>query len=340
MRTLRQHYASFGEQDNKGFPDFIPTSEMLGILKGFISDLPHPVLIINRYSKEIYTSNKAAELIAGQTGLEGQFLDDAVDVMDIDIFGEELVNFGSQWFNLRETEFSFKEYSFLRIDLLPRKDIPSADTLETWKKMIAVMLHRLRSPLSGVRGYLELLQDEDETESTQHRAAAIQSGVDRVFNMLDELEHLYIIDSNFGTASSEPVKANLHSILDKILIHYPEEIKNNVVRPQKTQLDEIECDPVNLYRVLDLLMQNAIEHSAGNVTVTMHSSRCIQISNEGSPIPAEISRNLFDPFVTTKANNLGIGLTMALLYARQAGGTIFLSSNSSENDISFTVYFS
>ena len=66
---------------------------------------------------------------------------------------------------------------------------------------------------------------------------------------------------------------------------------------------------------------------------------CIKISNEGSAIPPEINDHIFHPFVTSKANNLGIGLTMALIYTNQFGGTIFQTENGEESKISFTICF-
>ena len=97
----------------------------------------------------------------------------------------------------------------------------------------------------------------------------------------------------------------------------------------------------SLSKVLQLLIDNALRYSdeGSPITITQLSSKYIKISNEGSPIPPEINDHVFHPFVTSKANNLGIGLTMALIYAGQFGGTIFQTENGENGRISFTICF-
>ena len=93
--------------------------------------------------------------------------------------------------------------------------------------------------------------------------------------------------------------------------------------------------------VVKLLVENALEYSPENspVVISQLSENSIKISNECFNMPEEVKEHIFHPFVTSKSNNLGIGLTMALVYANQFGGTIFLTEDGSDGRVSFTICF-
>ena len=93
------------------------------------------------------------------------------------------------------------------------------------------------------------------------------------------------------------------------------------------------------------LLKNATEALAdleGERKITIHSTIDteeriqIEITNNGSAIPAEVAENIFTPFFTTKADGSGIGLAVSRQIIRLHGGTLRLKHND-EGRVTFAV---
>jgi len=97
-------------------------------------------------------------------------------------------------------------------------------------------------------------------------------------------------------------------------------------------LPKTEIDPDVLDSVVDNLLQNALEKAKleanVNIKVTLMPSQhfCLEVTDTGSAIPAEIADKLFKSHVSSK-NGLGVGLYHAAQQAKQAGYTLSLQDN-------------
>jgi K+-sensing histidine kinase KdpD len=309
----------------------------MDIIQNFITNSPNPIIIMDGDTRRITMANTSAILGSDKMELIGEVFEEAFPVIGTDSHGAKLVYLKEQFHTFKETDFDWDGKDLRRVEFLHQTDAPDNQTLETWKKMIAVMLHRFRSPLTGVSGYLDLLKDNGSTDEQKKQVAHISDGIDRVFDIMDELETLHNIPTDYGTPSS-PV-GNLQPILDVALLKKSEEEKKRIQFTEPEGPTQINCNPASLKIILDNLIQNALDHNNGKVQIEILEHNLIRIHNEGTPIEQEIINNLFYPFITTKATNLGIGLTMALMHARQFKGSIFLSENSTEKGISFDIYF-
>ncbi|MTI86495.1 MAG: HAMP domain-containing histidine kinase [Balneolaceae bacterium] len=308
--------------------------------RAFIADISHPIFIIDSETNRIIYANEAATPVQGEYDLVGEQFKAAVQVFAKDITDESIAFFNRQWYNLKEKSFEWENSTFLIKELQPRPGVPDQDTLETWKNMIAVMLHRFRSPLTGMTGYLDMMEDQSQNESHKKWFALINKGIDHLYNMMDEMEALYNIPANYNDSKSSETDAV--AIINNIILNLPSEIQKKIAFEQADENITFTCNPLNLKQIINVLLKNALEHSANEnepIQITINANRYIQISNPGKVIPDSIRKNIFHPFVTSKANNLGIGLTMALLYAYQFGGSVFLTRNSEECGISFTLCF-
>ena len=65
-----------------------------------------------------------------------------------------------------------------------------------------------------------------------------------------------------------------------------------------------------LRQVVVNIVKNAAEANAKNIECRWHES-ALRISNDGTPIPAEVRRDIFIPFFTTKSTGMGIGLALS-----------------------------
>jgi C4-dicarboxylate-specific signal transduction histidine kinase len=104
-------------------------------------------------------------------------------------------------------------------------------------------------------------------------------------------------------------------------------------------------DQVLLQQVLVNLMMNAFEA----MTDTPRDGRRVRVQNDverdrvkvsvqdaGTGLPAAVDGHLFEPFVTTKANGMGIGLTIARTIVETHGGRME-ASNNAQGGATFTV---
>ncbi|MCG8372957.1 MAG: HAMP domain-containing histidine kinase [Balneolales bacterium] len=311
----------------------------MDVIQTLIKDIPNPVFVIESTSREVRSVNTQAELGLIKDTFLGVPFEDLVEVFD-DITNQPLAFFNGEWYTLSQDSFLFDKNTYLKIELHKHSDVLNTRSFASKKNMIAVMLHRFRSPLTGVNGYLDLLRDENKQEDISPRISSIQKGIDHLNNIMDELEHLYHISSSFDMDKLEHVDPL--QIINSILLSLPEQerTKVHVLKPVENHAFLATQD--GLYKVLEALIQNAIEHSqnsSNKVSVSFLSNRIIRISNESRGINSDILKDVFSPFVTTRATNLGIGLTSALLYAKQFNGTIFLTENGENNRVTFTVCF-
>lgn len=300
-------------------------------------DIADPLFIVDINSRQIIQANDSALSRCVEINPVGAQFDEVVHTREAS-FNHIPAFLGGKWYMLEKQMYKIGTQQFQKMILKKPASVPDPETLQILRNMIAVLLHRLRSPLTGMQGYLELMQEDFATETGKKRLGILNDGVDQLFDILDELELLYNTPVNTDDIN-EPQTLNPGNIIDEVLINYPPEIRDNITVSTPAKPAFFDCNPTNLKNVLSILVENAIEHLAGEekeISIDVRSAHEITISHGGNPIPENISRQLFYPFVTSKANNLGIGLTLAMLYARQLNGTIYLSQNSSEEGITFT----
>ena len=97
----------------------------------------------------------------------------------------------------------------------------------------------------------------------------------------------------------------------------------------------IDCDPRRIGQLLSNLLGNALTHGSAEEPVVVRASTAggvfeLSVSNAGDPIPADVMRNLFQPFyrgaVRPSQQGLGLGLYIASQIAHAHGGTLTVAS--------------
>jgi signal transduction histidine kinase len=207
--------------------------------------------------------------------------------------------------------------------------------LQTGAAMAEVMVHRLRSPLTGVRGFLEMIQESPEGAFHQMELNAMANGLAEVSNILDLLYDLAVPNPPSLT------QVNYRHILNTVLERFNVFDRRRIfIRSEANRFFWI-ADPNYLSRIFYELLKNGLEHNReepAQVHVLLRN-RGFDVANAGPAITEDVRNRLFTPFFTTKARGLGLGLAVSRMYAKKMQAEINLTSNASVTGIVFTCEF-
>jgi signal transduction histidine kinase len=114
------------------------------------------------------------------------------------------------------------------------------------------------------------------------------------------------------------------------------ESRSIVVRRSRSELSvHVDADTEQLAQAFRNVLLNAVEAAPEASDITLSSSvadgvwRC-RLTNGGPPIPSDMLRRVFEPFLSTKPGSTGVGLAIARRIVEDHHGTIAVES-SSEN---------
>lgn len=299
-------------------------------------DSTEPTFIVRGSSKKICEVNEAAISGYPNDNLIGKDLSECIYVVRNAGPMATPVYFNDEWFILEQQTLLWNGSQHLKIRLKRREGIPGFDVMQSLNNMIGFLLHRVRSPLTGIQGYAELLEANSDIDASSKYLGKVYDGIDELFELLDELNALQEISLNHVDLNN--FSANPGDVVADIIDTYPKDLQQNISYTQDKHQPPVRCNPGDMRRILQLLIDNAVEYAPATeneVSISRPSPNSIKVSHNGNTIPDEITKQLFYPFVTTKARKLGIGLTMAMLLAKRYRGSIFVTDNNPFRETSF-----
>jgi signal transduction histidine kinase len=230
-----------------------------------------------------------------------------------------------------------------REDLLARRkdQVRQLRELDRMKdELVALVTHELRSPVTSIRGYLELVLDQPEALNAQ--TLRFLSIVDRkaadLLQLTDDLLDLARLDAGHVTVELRPTSLTrlLHETVNG---HLPAaDAKHLLLDLRIADNLLVHADPGRLRQVLDNLLSNAVKYTpdGGRVTLTATADTAtasVVIADTGIGIPAEEYPRLFERFFRTsnalregiKGTGLGLSITKAIV--EEHGGSITARAN-------------
>lgn len=193
------------------------------------------------------------------------------------------------------------------------------------KEAVTNISHDLRTPLTAICGYLELLEDEDKTESVKRYISIISNRVDLLKQLTDELFQYSVIVASENDTIKEKIVLNKmleESIAGFYVVLKECGIEPNVQIPQTKVIRYL--NPSTLSRVLSNLLNNAIKYSDGDLEITLSETGEIKFTNTASGLNQVQVGKLFDRFYTvnTAQKSTGLGLDITRTLVKQMNGTI------------------
>lgn len=192
------------------------------------------------------------------------------------------------------------------------------------KEAITNISHDLRTPLTAICGYLDLLEVENKSESIQRYLDRIQNRTEVLKQLTEELFRYSIITS-VQEISCEDL--TLNRALEEILVSYYGAFKGRHIEP------EIEIPDVPIHRALDFtalsrilgnILSNVIKYSDGDLAVRLHGDGKITFTNSTKDLTLVMVGRLFDRFYTIEdgRSSTGLGLSIAKILTERMGGHI------------------
>lgn len=192
------------------------------------------------------------------------------------------------------------------------------------KEAVTNISHDLRTPLTAVFGYLDLLEREEKSDTVKNYLGQIRGRTEAMKTLTEELFRYSIV------ASSQPLKYEklcVNSVLEESLAEFYGAIVQKGITP-KIEITETRVvrilDKTALKRIFGNIIGNAVKYSGGDLFVTLAEDGTATFSNIAEGLDSVAVGKLFDRFYTveTAGNSTGLGLSIAKLLAEQMGGTI------------------
>ena len=207
------------------------------------------------------------------------------------------------------------------------------------KEAVTNISHDLRTPLTAICGYLELLEAEEMTDSTRRYIKQIGERTEALKSLTEELFR-YSVISSVSDLSYEEV--SLGRVLEDTLISFYGAFEQKKISPDITLPDTAvvrSLDRSALSRIFGNIVSNAIKYSDGDLSVTMTDRGEIVFSNTASGLSSVEVGRLFDRFYTVDSarKSTGLGLSIAKLLTERMGGSI--SADYKGKTLSIKVYF-
>lgn len=192
------------------------------------------------------------------------------------------------------------------------------------KEAITNISHDLRTPLTAIHGYLDLLEREEKSETVKCYISQIQNRTEVLKNMTEELFRYSIVTSsqNLKLERMDIVCALEESLLSFYAIMQEKNIQPNIKLPEEPVYRELDAGAV--HRIFSNIISNALKYSDGDLSVTMEKDGHITFSNTAKNLDAVIVGRLFDRFYTVEANrnSTGLGLSIAKILTERMEGSI------------------
>jgi len=199
--------------------------------------------------------------------------------------------------------------------------------------LVSTVAHELRSPLTSVKGFTATLLAKWERFNDEQKKLMLQTvnaDADRVTRLLAELLDVSRIDA--GRLQLRRQVVDLPAAVEKVFAgrvasgEEPERFVLHAAGP----LQEMWLDPDKVQQVLGNLVENALRHGGGTVTVTVVPSDAgavLTVTDEGEGVPADALARVFTKFWRSgRRGGTGLGLYVVKGLVEAHGGAVEVGS--------------
>lgn len=199
--------------------------------------------------------------------------------------------------------------------------------------------HDLRTPLTAINGYIDLLKEEISNEKEGY--------IDIIDNKVNELITLtsQLFDFSKSLNLNKEIKKEkccINNLLEETIASYYTIFKEKSISPKINLCDKKiykYIDQATFVRILENLISNIIKYSDGDCNVVLENSGKIIFSNKATKLDSSTVKKIFNRYYTVEnaTKNSGIGLSIVKQLVELNNGTI--EAIYSDNNLSIEIDF-
>jgi signal transduction histidine kinase len=241
----------------------------------------------------------------------------------------------------RHLNETFEELDAARaqVETMHREELRRSEHLATIGSLAAAMAHEIKNPLAGIRGAMQVIQEELPPEA-EHREI-----LQEIIRQVDRLDAT-VKDLLAYARPPEPrrVATDLNELVRNLVLFLRHEAPAGEVTFEADLdpgLPPLAADPELLQQAILNLMQNGIQAMphGGRLSLATHrldGRIALTVSDTGPGIPEENLPRIWQPFFTTRHRGTGLGLSIARNTVAAHQGTIAADSRPGEGT-TFTI---
>lgn len=193
------------------------------------------------------------------------------------------------------------------------------------KEAVTNISNDLRTPLTAICGYMDLLEQEDKNETVTRYLALISNRTEAMKQLTEELFRYSVILSTGNDMDLENVHIN--AVLEESIAGFYGALTRQGITPAihiTEKRIERQLNKAALARIFSNILNNALKYSDGDLAITLEDDGEVIFSNTASGLNEVQVGKLFDRFysVENARNATGLGLSIAKFLTEQMNGSI------------------
>ena len=191
------------------------------------------------------------------------------------------------------------------------------------KNAVTNISHDLRTPLTAICGYLDLLEQTENSETAEQYIAVIKERTGLLTQLTEELFRYSLVMSVHQYEEKEVV--SLNQALEECIAAYYGAFKDKGITPDiripERKIERL-LNKAALSRVLENIIGNALKYSDGDLRIILMEDGKAVFCNHAAEMNEVLAEKLFDRYYTVESgkNATGLGLSIARLLTEEMGG--------------------
>nr|WP_240924478.1 HAMP domain-containing sensor histidine kinase [Massilimicrobiota sp. SW1139] len=178
------------------------------------------------------------------------------------------------------------------------------------KEFIANFTHEIKTPLSIINGYIELIEAGKDDLKKQQYLSAIHQEIEHINQLIMAMLDLSRLESGHVELHKEDI--DLEDLLMSIVETFAPILKKKHIHVvMEDEFPHIQGDIKELQTVFQNFMSNAIKHTPqnGHIYIKYHQG-ILSFENEGKPLSHEQKETIWDTYVSSDRQGTGLGLAI------------------------------
>ncbi|MDE5605049.1 MAG: HAMP domain-containing histidine kinase [Eubacterium sp.] len=193
------------------------------------------------------------------------------------------------------------------------------------KNAVTNISHDLRTPLTAIFGYLDLLEKQEKSEEVERYLKIIGERCESLKSLTEELFKYSVIITTDEEFKTEEIVVN--NVLEESVAGYYATLVEHSINPVIDLPEKrIVClaNRSALNRIFSNLLNNAVKYSNGDLHISLKENGEIVFSNTALGLDEIQVGRLFDRFYTVESarKSTGLGLAISKTLAEQMNGSI------------------